>query len=41
VAPLGGGLVERDRLDTAEIEPLDRPADIEPQDAPQPLVGRP
>jgi hypothetical protein len=39
VAAPGGGLVERDGLDVAQIEPLDRLADIELQDAPEPLVG--
>lgn len=38
-ATLGGGLVERDGLDVAKIEPLDCLADIELQDALEPPVG--
>jgi hypothetical protein len=39
LAASGGGLVERDSLDVAQIEPLDCLADIELQDTPEPLVG--
>ena len=39
LATLGGGLVERDGLDVAKIEPLDRLADIELQDALEPPIG--
>jgi hypothetical protein len=39
VAALGGGLVERDGLDMAEVKAVDGPADVELQDAPEPVIG--
>src|SRR5208283_4658868 len=41
VAALGGGLVERDGLDVAEIEVVHGTPDVELQHAPEPLVGDP
>jgi hypothetical protein len=39
MAPLGCGLIQADGGELAEIEALDRAADIVLDDAPQPLVG--
>jgi hypothetical protein len=39
VAPLGRGLIQADGSQFAEVEALDRAADVVLDDAPQPLIG--